>query len=287
MLARIKDELKKAGANVFKFVLYHDGSWSEETLIPTCPCLNCYSLSKNFTATAIGIAQDMGLLTVEDPIIDFFPDELPSNMDEKLPRVKVRHLLTQTMGIEEGFLFEDDRYTHGTDDWVRLVLSRQLKFEPGERFAYSNSTYYLLSCIIRRVSGLTTELFLKKNLFPQLGIMDMAWETCPRGDTMGATGLYMSTADIAKLGVLYLNGGMWQGKQLLSEHWVREAIAAHPAGYDGPQYGYGFWVNDIGFRGGGAHSQIILVVPNKGLVFAAHSYEDSINFTGIVKKCLC
>lgn len=102
MFEQIRNDILKTGANVFRIALYRDGEWREETLRPVCPCLNCYSLSKNFTATAIGIASDMGLLTLDDYIIKFLPDELPERPDERLGCVKIRHLLSQTMGCAEG-----------------------------------------------------------------------------------------------------------------------------------------------------------------------------------------
>lgn len=287
MFEAIRDDILKTGANVFKIVLYNNGDWREETLRPSCPCLNCYSLSKNFTATAIGIAQDMGLLTIEDPIVKFFPGELPDHADEKLARVKVRHLLTQTMGIGDGYLFENDRYTYGTDDWARLILSKPLEHEPGEKFVYSNSTYYLLSCIVHKVTGMTTDMFLRTHLFRHMGIDAFAWETCPKGETMGATGLYMSTNDIAKLGVLYLNKGEYEGRRLLSRAFAGEAVKTHAASAEGRRYGLSFWPNDIGYNGGGAYNQIILVVPEKNIVFAAHSFtSDACDFVEIVKNRL-
>lgn len=284
MFEAIRDDIIKTGANVFRIALYDNGKWSSETLRPVCPCLNCYSLSKNFTATAIGIAQDMGLLSVDDPVVKFFPDGLPEHPDEKLPRVKIRHLLTQTMGCAEGYLFEADRHAHGTDDWARFVLSQPLAHEPGEKFVYSNSTFYLLSCIVHRVSGMTTDKFLREHLFRHMGIDSFAWETCPKGETFGASSLYMSTEDIAKLGVLYLNGGEYEGRRLLSARWCGEAVREHTPG---SSYGFSFWINDVGFSGGGAYNQVILAVPGRNVVFAAHSFIDgSFDFLGIVKKHL-
>ena len=283
MFNKIKKEIAESGANVFKIVLYKDDIWQNETLRSSCPCLNCYSLSKNFTATAIGLAQDMGLLTIDDHIINFFPNKLPDKMDKKVEQVKISHLLTQTMGNKEGYLFENDIHTYGINDWVRLILSMPLEYEPGTKFVYSNSTYYLLSCIIHNVSGMTLDMFLRNHLFRYMGINEFAWETCPMGETMGASGLYMSTMDIAKLGVLYLNNGEYDGRRLIPSKWVDEAIKAKIAN---EVYGYSFMKNDIGYNGGGAYNQIILVVPSKNLVFAAHSYTDKGDFISIIKNCL-
>lgn len=283
MFDKIKKQIIDSGANVFRIVLYKDGVWQDEILRPSCPYINSYSVSKNFTATAIGIAQDMGLLSVEDEIIKYFQERLPDNLDEKFTRVRIRHLLTHTMGNAEGYLFENDRYTHNTDDFLGLILSKPLQYQPGEKFVYSNSTYYLLSRIIRKASGMTLEMFLRKHLFRYLGIKGFALENCPMGETMGATGMHMLTPDIAKLGVLYLNQGKYEGKQLLSEKWIEEAVKCQAPDKN---YGYSFWLNDIGYSGLGAHSQTIIVVPSENLVFAAHGYLEEYDYLPIVKKAL-
>jgi CubicO group peptidase (beta-lactamase class C family) len=283
MIQKIKKEILECGANVFNIVLYTDGIWQSETLRSSCPCLNCYSLSKNFTATAIGLAQDMGLLSIDDAIVKFFPDELLGKFDKKVEQVKIKHLLTHTMGNAVGYLFENDRYTYETNDWAGLILSMPLDYEPGKKFVYSNSTYYLLSCIIHKVSGMTLDMFLRNHLFRYMGINEFAWECCPKGETMGATGLYMSTKDIAKLGVLYLNNGEYDGRQLISKKWTEEAVKTQVTD---EAYGYSFWTNDIGYNGLGAFNQIILTVPSEKLVFAAHSYVDKCDFISIIKKHL-
>ena len=287
MFEQLRDDILATGANVFRIALYQDGEWREETLRPVCPNLNCYSLSKNFTATAIGIVSDMGLLSLDDPIVKFFPAELPEQPDEKLCRVTVRHLLTQTMGNEYGYLFEADRHTHHADDWVRYVLSQKLAHEPGTRFVYSNSTFYLLSVIVHRASGMTLDQFIRAHLFRQMGIESFAWETCPMGETFGASSLYLHTRDIAKLGVLYLNRGEYEGGRLLSRAFAEDAVKPYGGDPQGPKYGLSFWMNDIGYQGGGAYNQIILVVPERNLVFAAHAFIDGeFDYVGIVKNRL-
>jgi CubicO group peptidase (beta-lactamase class C family) len=282
---KIRDDILKTGANVFRIALYNAGEWREETLRPVYSCLNCFSLSKNFTATAVGIAQDMGLLSVEDPILSFFSDDLLESYDKKLERVTIRHLLTQTMGCSAGYMFEHDRYAHGTDDWAGYILSQPLEHEPGEEFVYSNSTFYLLSCIIHRVSGMTADKFLREHLFRPMGIESFAWEACPKGEAFGASSLYLTTKDIAKLGVVYLNKGVYQGKRLVSEKWAMDAVKLHVMSGGADGYGYSFWIGDGCYYGSGAFNQIILVLPERNIVFAAHAYiESDFDFTSIVKN---
>lgn len=254
--------------------MYKNGKISEYERVASYPCSNCYSLAKNFTATAVGLAYDRGLLDIEDFVVDYFPNDLSAQADKNLSAVKIKHLLTQTMGLAEGSLFERDRYTHGTDDWVRFALSARLPFKPGEKFIYSSSTYYLLSCVVEKATGMTTDLFLQKNLFSKIGITQFAWERCPKGHTLGAGGLYLPTADLLKLGILYLHGGVWNGNRVLSENWVHMATTKRPEFAHIPT-AFSFWLGENGaYQGRGAHGQFLSVYPSAELVFAVHSFED-------------
>ena len=275
MLKTLANELKSAGFNVFRMAMFHDGGYFEEQLLPVSACCNCYSISKNFTATAIGIAQDMKLLSVEDSVRDYFSQQLPETYDPKLGQVKIKHLLRHTMGLEKGFLFEADRYNYHTDDWVSLALSPELKYAPGAFFAYSNSTYYLLSCIVEKVSGLPMHLFLQKYLFSPLSFNGYAWECCPKGHTMGATGLYLGTADLLKLGRLYLQNGIWEGQRLLSQEWIDSATSIQK-GLPNEHYGYSFWLTDHAeYSGNGAYNQHLVIAPEKNTVVALHAFDES------------
>ena len=142
-----------------------DGKWEEIQLRPITTCLNCSSISKRFTATAVGIAWDRELISLEDPILPYLEQDLPLVCDEKLSQIRIRHLLTYTMGNDEGYLFEEDRYSYSKKNWARLILSRSLIHEPGAVFQYSNTNYYLLSCILHRVTGCTLLQVLRGNLF--------------------------------------------------------------------------------------------------------------------------
>lgn len=285
MVEQLMEDIRSSGSNIFDLTLIRDGEWEHGTLIPTAPCQNNYSVTKSYIATGIGLLQDMGKLSVEDPILKFFKkEELPADMDPKMEQVKVRHLLNQTPGIGEGFLFEGDRYTHGTDNWLTYTLSRPLVHEPGTQFTYSNSHFYLLSCIIHRVSGLTADDFLRRYLFAPLGIEDFAFAACPMGETQGGTGLYLSTDDNAKVGALYLNKGVFNGKRVLSEEWVAQATQNQVRLSGQPAYGYGFWMNDAGFEGSGAYCQMILVSPEKQVVLAAHAFTESYDYIGLLRR---
>ena len=269
MLNTLMEALDKENINVFRLVLMNrDGSFEKADRLPTTPCHNCYSVSKAITATAVGILQDCGRLSVEDSLERYF--DLRDYDRDSWSRVKIEHLLTHTMGIEKGCLFEADRYGIPTDDWVDWVLRQSLRYAPGEHYAYSNSTFYLLSVIVERVAGCTLLDFVRRMLFAPLGIREDAWETCPYGHTMGATGLYLSTEDLARFCCLYLCEGVWEGKRLLSEAWC----ARVHAGPEGSYYG-GFTSGKRGrYSVGGAYHQFGIIAPDKGVVLAGHSFVE-------------
>ncbi len=270
MIEKLMEILEREKINVFRLVLMNRvGSIETSDRLPTTPCHNCYSISKAVTATAFGIMEDEGRLSEEDSLERFF--DLRGYNREVWRHVKVKHLLTHTMGIEKGCLFEADRYGIPSNDWVDWVLRQPLRYKPGEHYAYSNSTFYLLSVIIERAAGCTLMDFLRRNLFDPMGIRDYAWEACPFGHTMGATGLYLSTEDLARFCLLYLCEGIWEGKRLLGKAWCGRVHA----GPEGSYYG-GFTVGKgRRYSVGGAYQQFGIIAPDKGVVLAGHSFVES------------
>ena len=269
MVEKLMRELERENINVFRLVLMdRDGAFETADRLPTTPCHDCYSISKAVTATAVGILQDRGLISVSDSLERYF--DLRAYDREAWRRVKVEHLLTHTMGIERGSLFEADRYTVPSEDWVDWILRQPLPYAPGQHYAYSNSTFYLLSVVVEKVAGCTLHDFLRRELFTPMGIRDYAWETCPMGHTMGATGLYLSTEDLARFCRLYLCGGLWEGDRLLSGDWCGRVHA----GPEGSYYG-GFTVGRNGrYFVAGAYQQFEIIAPDRGAVLAGHSFVD-------------
>ena len=286
ILDKMEHVITSKKLNYFDIIIYDGSEWHSRELLAVSSCQNCYSVSKAFTATAIGIAQDMDLLSVDDTLDGFFNGEWPVNHDLEMKNVKIRHLLTHTMGLDAGYLFEADRYDINADNWLEYCLSKPLKDKPGEKFTYSNSTYYLLSCIISRVSGMKMDRFLCKHLFKPLSIHNFAWAACPMGETQGGTSLYLSTKDMAKLGVLYMNKGIWDGKRVLSEDWVVEATKNHTAHIPGTKYGFGMGIMDKGYQFAGAHNQYVVIKPDMNMVIAAHGYIDNMDIAGIFNSVM-
>ncbi|GHO77475.1 hypothetical protein KSD_52460 [Ktedonobacter sp. SOSP1-85] len=233
-----------------------------------------YSLSKSFTSTGIGLAVAEGLLTVDDPVLKFFPDDSPANPSENLKAMRVRHLLSMNTGHKE----DTSRHVFGGEDdnWPRTFLSLPVEYQPGTWFVYNTAATYMLSAIITRLTGEPLLDYLRTRLFDPLGIENPTWETDPRGINIGGSGLHIKTEDIARFGQMYLQKGSWHGRRILPEAWVAEATSAHSDNSNtqaNPDwtvgYGYQFWrCRHDGYRGDGAFGQYCIVMPEQDAVLA-------------------
>lgn len=222
-----------------------------------------HSLCKSFTGTAVGMLIDEGKLSLDECVCDILPDKCTLLTSKKMRSVTVRHLVTMRSGVnfrEMGCVLEKD--------WAAAYLSSDLVFEPGERFDYNSMNSYMLSAIVTRKTGMTMFDYLKPRLFEPLGFGSVAWETCPMGCNKGGWGLYALPEDLAKLGQLYLNKGVWNGKRLLSEAWVNAATKPDSIHENGEEYGYQLWTHsaDGSFMFNGMLGQYDVVCPALDMV---------------------
>lgn len=280
MLEKFTELVNKNGWNFYKAAMWRDGKTEICKYVPHSNCANIYSVSKSFTSVAIGFLWDDGRLSLDDPILKYLGDHLPERFDEKLSRVKIRDLLTQSSGIDRGTLFEDDRYSVKDKDWIRDSLARELPFEPGEHYCYDNANYYMLACIAEQISGKPLTELLRERLFDPLEIYEFAWERCPKGHCMGATGLYMKVDGMLKFGRLILSRGVWNGKRLLSEEYI--VRATEPVFPEGDGYGFSFRRRGDDIYCIGAANQIVYISPRDNSVFAAQGHNSINGFVDIV-----
>jgi len=235
-----------------------------------------YSLSKSFTGTAIGLAVSEGLLTVDDPIIKFFPEYVPAEVSDNLAALKIRHLLSMSVGHGKDSILILEASPAGVP-WEKTFLSLPVVFKPGSQFMYNSGASFMLSAIIKKVTGKTAHEYLTPRLYQPLAITNTTWGENWEGINMGASHLRMPTEDIAKFGQLYLQKGMWNGKQVITPEWVAEASSkqisnGHNDSSWGYGYGYQFWLNPPGgFRADGAFGQFSMVLPELDAVVAITS----------------
>ncbi len=201
-----------------------------------------YSVSKSITALAIGFAVNEGLVSTDDDMLKFFPEYKDKIKDENIKKIKIHHLLSMTAGRKIGVLADKER-----KDWIDLFMYSKFGFVPGDSFEYVNENFFILSCIIKRVTGLNMTDYLKPRLFEPLGIENTFWETDRNGIEAGGWGMFMTIESLAKIFYCFSNKGVFNGKQVISSDWIERSIKNYkgphsPVRLDqGAAYGYGVW----------------------------------------------
>jgi CubicO group peptidase (beta-lactamase class C family) len=236
-----------------------------------------YSLSKSFTSTAVGLAVAEGKLSVDDPVLKFFPGDAPNPLPANLSAMRVRDLLRMNTGQISEAPIRSVEPAQAGQTWVQRFLAHPVPYKPGTHFLYNSPATYMLSAIVQKTTGQKVLDYLEPRLFQPLGIERPTWVESPEGIDAGAYGLNARTEDIAKLGLLYLQRGEWKGVRILPAAWVDEATARQTSNGSSPTsdwdqgYGYQFWRSRHGYRGDGAFGQYMLVLPEYDAVVAITS----------------
>ena len=231
-----------------------------------------YSASKTFTALAVGIAIDENLLRLTDRVMTFFPDKRSNRVSDNMADMTVRDLLMMASGVTPDWTMRNNSV-----DWVKDWLVKTVDAKPGTLFQYDSMCSFMLSAIVQRVTGQTMLEYLQKKLFNPMHITVADWEASPDGVNTGGWGLRVQAETMAKLGLLLLNKGNWNGQQLVSADFVAEACSRLIDGgakqttppTDGNQgYGYQVWQSKWpgSYRADGAMGQYTVVVPQEDLV---------------------
>lgn len=232
------------------------------------------SVSKSFNAAAVGLAIHDGKLHLDDRVLQFFPDDAPSNVSDNLKAMTVRDLLTMSGGHGT-----EPKAPPGGAPSVRQFLAHPVPYQPGTHFQYNTMGSYVLSSIVTKVTGQTTLEYLRPRLFAPLGIENPRWDHSPEGNSLGGYGLWLRTEDIAKFGELYLRKGKWRGTQLLPADWIEQSTKKQISNENedhakiGPDweqgYGFQFWLcRHNAYRADGAAGQFIVVIPDQDAVVA-------------------
>ena len=235
-----------------------------------------YSLSKSFTATAAAFAQAEGLLDLDDTVISHFGEFATDITDPRSRSMRIRHVAAMASGHNRETLGE--ALERDPKEPIRGFLLIPPDREPGTIFAYNQPCTYALASIIQRNAGMSLTRYLRPRLFDPLGIGPVGWHTFPPGRDQGFSGLHARTEDIAKLGLLYLQQGRWEGTQLITREWVAEATSVHVANAENTNpdwqqgYGYQFWVARHGYRGDGAFGQFCVILPEQDAVIVTTAY---------------
>ncbi|WP_394289026.1 serine hydrolase domain-containing protein, partial [Microbacterium sp.] len=255
-----------------------------------------YSLSKTFTSAAAGFAVAEGLFSLDDRMVDHFPDLVPEGIDDKYRRYLVRHALSMSSGHEQETL---DRATAEADsrggDLLASFFAVPPEHEPGSVFTYNQPTIYGVGRLVGRTSEQGLLEYLRPRLLEPLGIDEAQWMLID-GFEMGFSGIHVRTESLAKTGQLMLDRGRWGDRQLLDEEWVDAATRVQtpndtadraPGGAVEPVdwrqgYGFQYWRSRHGYRGDGAFGQFVIIWPEEDAVIVTTA--ETVDMAGLLEE---
>ncbi len=233
-----------------------------------------FSMCKSIVSMAVGIAIEKEIISLNDKLIDIFPEYDSLFVKRGMRGVTIKHLLTMTSGVSF-----DELSALFSDNWIVSYLSSDLMFNPGEEFSYNSLNTYMVVAALNKMTGVPLKEFLEVNLFKYLDITDITWDMSPDGVEQGGWGAKLSIIDMLKLGQLYLDKGSWlvngENLQLISPKWIEDSTKikcdlADKEVISG--YGYHIWIlKDGAYLFNGLFGQNVYVNPDKKLVIAVTS----------------
>ena len=268
LLEILTNTAKKNSLPVISVAVWDENGLNSSTIIAGNPCQNCYSVTKVYCVTAIGMLYDEGLIKTTDTIGEIFKEEIEGyGIDAaKWADITIHDVMRHRAGFKVGGLLDidaQDATKWGSQDYLKLTLEAELDGNKG--YKYTDAAFYLISRVVTKISGEKLDEFLAKRLFNKTDCREYAFAECPQGYPMGATGLYIRSSDVAKLGRIYLDGGKYGEEQIISKEWVDLVI----------QNGYELGKSGTGYAKGGMRGQYLYINFNKNVVAAWHSFDEA------------
>jgi CubicO group peptidase (beta-lactamase class C family) len=286
-LADIMDYIRGHNINIHSLLIVRNGYVVLDAYFYPYDGSNVHdvaSVTKSVTGILVGAAIEQGKIkNVQQRVLPFFANRTISNRDARKERLTVEHLLTMTSGLDCDYKDNEKtlRDMKESDDWVQFMLNLPMVEEPGRKFVYCSGGMHLLSAIISQTVGISERDFARQSLFQPLGIVNERWPADAHGISHGWGDLHLHPRDMAKLGYLWLNQGMWDGKRIVSADWVRESTRAQTGTGTESDYGYGWLVRSrvtpLIYEASGRGGERISVIPAKNMivVFTGGGFQPS------------
>ncbi len=256
-----------------------------------------HSTSKSFTSALIGIAIDQGYIaSTQVRFLDLFDYTDYENWDPRKADITLEDALTMRFGFRwnEWSRPYTDPLNHLVNlennnvDWPKALLDLPMASDPGTTFAYNTAGTIAIGKALENATGERLAQFANTHLFFPMQIMDARWWS-PYSLANGGSGLFLRTRDLAKFGQLYLDGGIWQGQQLISAEWIADSVVRRVDLSDvlsfSEGYGYQWWLDELPYQSqlletwvtSGYGGQYLFVIPGLELVvaFTGHNYDNA------------
>ncbi len=273
------DSLNASGVRYHSFMIIRNGKVAAECFRKPfnrkSPHI-LYSISKSITSCAVGFAINEGYFTLDTKVADIFPERVPRKDAEKFREITVRHLITMTAGKFPSYLLNKSK-----GNWMSHFIDAKWYADPGEEFKYINENIFMLCAIIRRTTGISVSEFLTPRLWEPLGVKTPYWETDENGVESGGWGIFLTHEAFSKFLLTYLQGGVFEGRQVVPAEWVMEStsLKVQRKGHsetDESGYGYCFWIRKPDdFHAAGIFGQIGHIDKKNNLIISVISGDTN------------
>lgn len=242
-----------------------------------------FSVSKSFTSIAIGFLFEEGMLDIHDYIYTYFPELIKDDINKENLKIRIHDLLCMSFGQQGSAVHDTAKRKDISDAMLYDFFYRNKDIECGEEFRYDSYGTYMLSALVKKITGMNVVEYLMPRLFEPLDIKKPYYVKDELGINIGYSGMRLKARDLAKVGFCYLNGGKWNGIQVIPENWVKLASQKHIStencgtGIDWQQgYCYQFWKGRYNTtRLCGAYGQMCVIMPDYDAVLVVNSGYDN------------
>ena len=275
------EDIKMNKWNVFGVEVYEQGNLIHQYGNTDKSRFPIYSATKTITSIAAGMAYDQGKIDLEKSVLSYLPAEAVSRMSkeqtEAFRDITIQRLLTMSV---EGFPFRPEG-----ESYLQYSLSCPLENVRTRAFHYSNIPAYLVGVALTQAVSEDLFGYLERNLFAPLHIIEPVYTRCPDGYFYGASGMELSVHDLSQIGLLLYYGGIYEGKRIVSEEYVKAATGIQQMNRESG-YGYFIWKYRDGFSINGKWKQKCYILPEKGLIvtYLSHIEDDSHDLLNSMEK---